>query len=310
MSVYQRGETLYHWITLRNRNQTLVDPTSIKITISNPCGTVAVDAQNMTQDSTGVYYYAYDIPADGVYGEWDIKVVAVDGGDNSVFKDKMYLLPWDAVDQVRELSGITSKKSVSDDAIARIIWEAYLEALDTVYVGYYGEKPKCNPDTGAWIDGTNTSFALTHIPLADRYGDGAVTGYGELSCSTDVSGVWVDSDGEAHLLKITVTNALGGLVTLTQLDGSALPSDLKSVKVDYWAEWRTYNERLFRLSVAYLAAHKCIVRFQELDKATLADLYSNREMITRHFDRMMKEYTKAMNKIRRPVVGGGMLPGE
>jgi hypothetical protein len=264
----------------------------------------------MIQDSTGVYYYAYDIPADGIFGEWDIKVTAVDVGDSSIFKDKMYLLPWDAVLQVRELSGITSIKSVSDDAIARIIWEAYNEALDEVFVYHYEEPPLCNPDTGAWIDGTNKSFATKSTHLADRYGDGVVSGYGELSCSTDVSGHWVYCDGVTHLLKITVTNALGGLVTITQLNGTALPSSLTSIMLYYWTEWRTYNEQLFRLAASYLAAHKCIIRFQELDKATLADLYSNREMISKHLNRMYNEYLTAIRKIRRPLVGGSMYPGE
>ena len=110
--------------------------------------------------------------------------------------------------------------------------------------------------------------------------------------------------------KITVNEAHCGNITITQLDGTAIPSSMKWVRINYWSEWKTYNEKSFQKAVAYLAAHKCIIRFQELDKATLADLYSNREMISAHLFRMEKEYYKALNQIRRPVVGGGMLPGK
>jgi len=309
MAVYQRSETLYHWVTLRDRNNALIDPDTVTITITDPCGTELVSEDSMTSDSSGVYYYAYDIPANGVYGEWDIKVEADDSGDLSIFKDKMYLLPWDAVAQVRELSGITSKKSVSDDAIARIIWEAYKEALDEVYEEHNDITPKCNPDTGAWFDGTNTTFETPHNRLADYSGDGVVSGYGELSCATDIEGWWRDEDGDCHRVNITVNDAQCGNITITQLDGTAIPSSMEWVHLHYWTEWRTYNERLFRLAASYLAAHKCIIRFQELDKATLADLYSNREMINGHLMRMENEYQRTMRKIRKPLIGGAMKPG-
>lgn len=310
MSVYQREETFYHWITFRDRAKALSNPDSVKITITAPCGITVVSSATMTQDSTGVYYYAYNIPADGLYGEYDVKTVATTGTDNSIFKDKLYIFPWDIVDQTRKLSGITSKKSISDDDISVIILEAYLEALREVYTYWDDENPKCNPDTGAWFDGVNTTFATKRGKLADSNGDGVVTGYGEQSCGTDVDGWWTDANGDCHQLKITVLDARCGKLTLTQWDGTAIPNDNCGVVINYSTEWRTFNIAIFKSAVAFLAAHKCIVRFKELDKATLADLHSNKIVILDDRNRMEKAYKKAMRKISKPIIGAGMLPGE
>ena len=310
MATYQRGETYYKWITFRNRAKELTDPDTTTITIINPCGSVVTDAQTMSSDDTGIFYYGYDIPADAVYGEWDIKVIATLDGDVSTFKSKLYILPWDIVDQTRVLSGITSKKSVSDNDISAIIWEAYSEALRDVYIFWEDDFPKCNPDTGAWLDGINTTFATKNGKLADSNGDGVVTGYGEQSCGTDVDGWWKDTDGDCHQLKITVLDARCGKLTITQWDDTPLPATAKLVYVNYYTEWRTFNKAIFKSAVAFLAAHKCIMRFKALDKATQADLHSSKTVILDDRNRMERAYKKAMRKISKPIIGAGMLPGE
>lgn len=311
--IYERGENNYYVIKIKDiEAQSYTDPSTVSLSIYNNCGEELVSNAAMTKSDTGIYYYNYLIPADARFGEYEIKVTASNVTDtiSTIYKDKFYVLPWNAIYEVRRYSGITSEKSISNHDIAAIIWEAYKEALDCVYVAHHNETPKCDPDTGAWFNGTNTTFATPYPLIADRYGDGTVTGYGEISCLTDISGWWKDSDGDCHKLKITVNEAHCGNITVTQLDGNPIPSSMKWVHLDYWTEWKTYDETLFRLAVAYLAAHKCIIRFQELDKATLADLYSNREMITQHLDRMLNEYEKTMKKIRRPIVGGAMKPGD
>ena len=309
MSVYQRDETYYHWITFRDRAKALFDSDTVKITITTPCGTVVVTTQDMTKDSEGVYYYAYDIPSDGTFGQWDVRVVATTGTDNSIFDDNFYLLPWNLINQTRKLSGITSKKSISDDDIALIVLEAYLEALRDVYIFHEDENLTCNPDTGAWFDGTNTTFATKNGKLADSNGDGAVTGYGETSCGTDVDGWWKDTNGNCHQLKITVLDARCGKLTITKWDGTPIPSSRELVKVNYYTEWRTFNKSIFKSAVALLAAHKCIERFMELGRATQADLHSNKVVVLHDRNRMEKAYRKAMRRISKPIIGAGMPHG-
>lgn len=311
-AVYERGETNYYVVKVKNTDaNTYVDPSSISISVTNSCGTSLVSSASMTKDSTGIYHYEISIPSSAIYGEYEIEVVATSAsGVVSKFKDKFFVLPWNVTYDVRKLSGITSKKSVSDHDIALIIWEAYKEALDDVFEFHADQTPKCNPDTGEWIDGSNTTFETPHGRLADHDGDGSVLGYGESSCATDIDGWWRDEDGNEHRCKITVNNTHSGNITITQLDGTAIPSSAEWVHLNYWTEWRTYDERIFKYAVCYLAAHKCIVRFQELDRATILDLGANKKYYTkRDMKRMWNEYLRAINKIRKPLVGGGMIPG-
>jgi len=310
-SIYERGEENYYVAQIKNVDgNTDTDPSTISITIYNPCDTVTINAATMDKLSTGHYLYPYNIPNDAIFGQYNIEVEASSPTHVTIYKDKFYILPWNIIYDTRRYSGITSKKSVSDHDIAGIIWEAYIEALRKAYLFQNNEIPKCNPDTGAGFDGTNTTFATKHGSLADINGDGTVTGYGETSCGTDVDGQWVDSDGDCHQLKITVLDVKCGKLTITQLDGTAIPSNNCGVTINYYTEWRTFNMSVFKSAVAFLAAHKCIVRFKELGKATLADLHSNKMVILNDSNRMLKAYNNAMRKISKPAIGAGMLPGE
>lgn len=310
-SIYERGEENYYVAKIKNIDgNAYVDPSSVSITIYDPCSNVTINAAPMISLTTGNYYYAYTIPNDAVFGQYEIEIKASSPTHITIYKDKFFILPWNIIYDTRRYSGITGQKSVSDHDIAAIIWEAYIEALREVYLFHEDESPKCNPDTSAWFDGINTTFATKHGSLADANGDGAVTGYGEISCGTDVDGWWKDINGDCHQLKITVLDAKCGKLTITQLDGTAIPNSVCLVKINYYTEWRTFNMAIFKSAVAFLAAHKCIVRFRELGKATQADLHSNKVVILHDRNRMEKAYKKAMRKISKPIIGAGMLPGE
>jgi len=310
-SIYERGEENYYVAKIKNIDgNAYVDPSSVSITIYDPCSNVTINSATMASLTSGHYQYSYTIPNDAIFGQYNIEVKASSPTISTIYKDKFYILPWNIIYDTRRYSGITAKKSVSDHDIAGIIWEAYLEALKEVYIYWNSESPKCNPDTGAWFDGTNTTFSTKNTPLADANGDGVVTGYGETSCGTDVDGWWADSNGDCHQLKITVLDAKCGKLTITKLDGNPIPSSVCLVKISYYTEWRTFNMDIFKSAVAFLAAHKCIVRFKELGKATQADLHSNKVVILHDRNRMEKAYKRAMRKISKPVIGAGMRPGE
>lgn len=77
---YYQGETITIEATVKTTERALVNPTtSITITIKDPTGTTMVDAQAMTNDSTGKYHYDYAIPADATTGEWNTEVTASSG---------------------------------------------------------------------------------------------------------------------------------------------------------------------------------------------------------------------------------------
>ncbi len=66
-----------------NDNDTLVDPTSITVTITDPLETAQVDEQAMTKDSTGVYDYYYNTTASTTKGNWTGEVIVIDGSGDS-----------------------------------------------------------------------------------------------------------------------------------------------------------------------------------------------------------------------------------
>lgn len=310
-SIYERGEENYYVAKIKNIDgNAYVDPSSVSITIYDPCSNVTISSASMVSLTTGHYQYSYTIPNDAIFGQYNIEVTASSPTYTAIYKDKFYILPWNIIYDTRRYSGLTAKKSVSDHDIAGIIWEAYLEALKEVYLYHDNESPKCNPKTCAWFDGVNTTFATKHAPLADANGDGTVTGWGETSCGTDVNGWWMDNNGDCHQLKITVLDRKCGKLTITQLDGTAIPGSVCLVKISYYTEWQTFNMAIFKSAVAFLAAHKCIVRFKELGKATQADLHSNKIVILHDRNRMETTYKRAMRKISKPAIGAGMLPGE
>jgi len=310
-SIYERGEENYYVAKIKNIDGNEdATPSSVSITIYDPCSTVTINSAMMFKLTTGHYYYSYSIPNDAIFGQYIIEVTASSPTYSAIYKDKFYILPWNIIYDVRRYSGITSGKSISDHDIAGIIWEAYLEALKEVYTYHDNEYPNCNPDTGVGFDGTNTTFSTKGGNLADANGDGAVTGYGEISCGTDVNGQWVDTNGDCHQLKITILDTKCGKLTITQLDGTPIPSTNCGVTINYYTEWRTFSLPIFKSAVAFLAAHKCVVRFTELGKATQADLHSNKVVILHNRNRMQKAYKKAIRSISKPIIGAGMLPGE
>lgn len=311
MSIYEQGETYAQYEEIRDRDGTLVDPSSCSITITSPCGAILVDLASMVQDDTGMYHYFYAIAADASYGKYETKVTAIDGSGNvTSWIKEFYIFPWNIINEVRINSGIKTKKSISDNDISALIWEAYNEALDEVYEFHHWQGLRCNPDTGAWIDGTNTVFATKHGDLADKDGDGVIRGYGEASCGTDVNGWWKDENGDCHRVNITINDAKCGNITVTQLDGTAIPTSAEWVRINYYTEYETYDERIFRSAVAYLAAYKCTESFKALDKATVADLRSNKQDVYLNKNRMEKAYKRAMRKVKKPNISGGMIPGE
>lgn len=77
---YYQGETITLKATVKDTDRALANPTtSITVTVKDPAGTTKVDAQAMTNDSTGKYHYDYAIPSDATAGEWDVEVTASSG---------------------------------------------------------------------------------------------------------------------------------------------------------------------------------------------------------------------------------------
>lgn len=309
MAIYERGETFEHTVELRNNStRQLEDADIVVISIFDPCDATLLDEAAMSSSATGVYEYNYDISDTATYGEYRVVVRAIKSGDVSKFTEHFIIMPWDAAQKVRNLSGIGQDKSISDDDLSLLILDAYKEASHTCYMAHDREKPRsCWSSCSGYnycINGSNTTFYLAGQGIADWDGDGVVKGYGEQSCGTDVDGYYKDCDGWCHQVLITVQNVNCGRVTVTKRDGTAIESTAKGIYFDYYTKSDSFNERLFRDAVMYLAAHKCILRFGELERASSADLTAAQNIKYVDPQRMWNNYRKIMALIEVPRFGG------
>ena len=77
--IYHQGETIRQKAHVTDVSGTLINPDTIVITIIDSESTKKVDAQAMTNDVTGKYYYDHLIPTDAALGTWTTEIKAVKG---------------------------------------------------------------------------------------------------------------------------------------------------------------------------------------------------------------------------------------
>jgi len=308
IAIFQRGETFVHRVTIKNRSNQLVDTDWKLIDISDPCDLALVSTGSMTRDSKGVYVYNYDIASSATYGKYKSAVsFSNSGGNIGKDVDEFYVMPWDASTEVRQISGISSKKDISDKDLDNIVWMAYQRALREVYAHHSNEIPLGNPDTGVAFNGTNTSFQTRHTPIADFNGDGNIYGYGQngkRSCGTDVNFWYKNNAGSFNQGKVTVNNATNGELTITTTADAAIPSSQEGVYLDYYSESPSFNNYIFQQAVSFLASHYVEQRFKTSDRVTMADLNRNNVVMVANQNRFFYEYKRLLNLIRRPMIGG------
>lgn len=310
-TTYERGET-FNILLITKDNSTKINtaPDTMVIDIYNSCSSITISTATMSSSVTGIYSYDYLIPANAPYGEWRIVATATKDSDVTKFPEHFIIMPWDSAQKVRGLSGIGQKKSISDDDINRLILDSYKEASHYCYAFHFREKPKtcvatCTAGYNYCIDGSNTTFFLRTTPLADWNGDGLITGFGEQSCGTDVNAVWRDCDGYCHQCDVIVQDSNCGRLTIYQQGTTtAIPSTAKGIYIDYYSRSGSFTTDLFREAVEYLTAHKIILRFGELERATSADLVSAQNIKYVSPRRMWKQYKQIMRKIYKPKIGG------
>jgi hypothetical protein len=307
--IYERGETIVFDIEIRAfPSGTLTNCTNVNVTVTNPCDNEILSAQSMASDATGEYFYNYDIAADARYGEYEILYTAVDADGVTTRETTSYIIfPNDIVNKIRAYSGV-SLASVSNETIARIGIEALRECLDDVFVLHKNEKAIYDPDYGTLFNGTNTVVRLACTPIADHDFDGNVYGSAQITdCDdwVDVSGYWYDEDYTRHCALVTVNDCVSGRITVTQADGvTAIPNTHNGVYFKYWHEWRTFNEKILKDAIAYLAAHHLVLRMTDLHHATAADLPSNQRKIELNLKRFKDKYDELFELISEPRIAG------
>jgi hypothetical protein len=300
--IYSLGDNIYTQIYIKNIAGVLDDPSSVSISITCPHGRALVSDVSMTSTVTGIYSYDFSIPTDICYGIYKIKIETT--GDSSRTYFNFVVFPWDVLSRIREISGAFQQSDMSDYKLSIIAWNAYEETLREIYELHTNERPLSDPTSGAYLDGVNTIFQVRHRPIADINGDAEVTGY-EPPYTThdwDLDFYYTDSLGNVNIGMVIVVDIDEGIVALTDPLGNPLPADTRSLQLTYYSESPTYHQDLMREAVAYLAAHKALIAFKSLDKATLADLQSNRSNESQRF---LKRYEDLIEQIGHPMIGSG-----
>ncbi len=293
IGIVQRGDYLHLNVKFRE-DKTNVDPTSVSAVVTYPCSSGTDSVSFATTSTTGLWEGTWDVPSSATYGEYTISIDATYDGSTYTFETFFYVLPWNIIQHVRSLSGIKQSNDVEDKDLALICWNAYLEAKEKVFKLVINEK--INQDSNHCIDGSNKVFYACNKHLVSNH----------TVCDEDaIYGIYRDADYEWDDLTISITDADKGKLSIADKNGDALDGSLCChIFYSYRIKSRTFKEQVFKKAVAYLAAHEAILRFNELDKVTLADVNSNEKIILANPDRMLKKYKKTVKKISKIKVNG------
>lgn len=290
MSVYQRAETFIHQRKFREGGSTIEVDEAV-MHIDHPCN-VSQATIDMIQLEDNTYQGQWVIPDDALYGEYTVTVTTTLDGCVSKFVDSFIVLPWNITQHIRQISGAKESKDIDNDDLSLIAWNAYLEARLDVFSKHHDERVRST--AFHCFNGNNTTFYVRRNIVTDH-----------LTChEVPVSGYMVTCCGVREEVLIEVLNAKTGKVRITCLDGSPITSYVKAVYVTYFTYSDSFEEGMFKKAVVYLAAHELILRFHELDKATLADLQSNAPVVIANPDRMLKHYKRIVSKIGVCKYGG------
>lgn len=285
---YLRGDTLLIKIKINDSiSNTLTDPSEVSVTILDPCGNSVVTDEGMESEASGFYDYEFKIVDDAPYGIYNVNISTT--GKNQFNNFMFVVFPFDICSRVREVLSAYQQNDITDYKLALLAWQSYQIILDEIYELRYNEKPLCDPDTNEWFNGTNKQFQLKNYPIADHNGDEQVTGFGELECGEDITFHYIDCDGYEVEGEVSVIDASIGLVELTCIGGTAVPADIRKAYVKYWSESKYYDKDIMKEAVAYLTAYKVSMTYKSLDKATLADIQTNRQLDAEKFKNKYEE---------------------
>jgi len=284
----------YHLQVKFREDKTNVDPTICQAVITYPCSSGTASMSMATTSTTGLLEGHFDVPSSATYGEYRVKIEATYDAQTYQFETFFYVLPWNIIQQVRSLSGIKQSNDVEDKDLALICWNSYLEAKEEVFQLVINEK--IHQDSNHCIDGSNKVFYACNRHIVSDH----------TVCDEDsIYGYYKDTDYEWQDLTISITDAEKGKLSIADKNGDALSGNLCcNIIYSYRIQSRAFKEQMFKKAVAYLSAHEAILRFNELDKVTLADVNSNEKIILANPNRMYNKYKKTLKKISKIKVGG------
>jgi len=105
------SDTLNEMLYFKDEDDEYFDPTSIDITIKTPSGSTeeTLDIDDLSQEDTGQWILAHDLPSDAETGTWSYTVKAIYSGvtNSETFLFSVNPMPYGSLSVVRDLCGIT-----------------------------------------------------------------------------------------------------------------------------------------------------------------------------------------------------------
>jgi len=291
IGLIQRGDTYYLDVKFREES-TAVTISSATMTILYPCSG-SDTASLVTTATTGRYESSWAIPSSATYGEYRISIEVSYESKTYKFESFFYVLPWNIVQQIRAVSGIKQSNDISDKDIAIIAWNSYIEAKEDCFKRIYNERIQI--DGYHLVNESNKTFYARKMHLVS----------GHTICDEDaIKGHYKTPNNDIEDLTISITDAEIGKLSIADKDGNALDGTDCNMMYSYRIQSPGFKEQVFKKAVVYLASHEIVLRFNELDKATLADIQSNSPIILANPNRMLKQYKKTLKKCKVLKVGG------
>jgi hypothetical protein len=293
VGIMEREDSYFMDVKFRD-GSTNVDPDTVIVSIEYPCDSGTDSASITTTATTGNWQGAWEVPSSATYGEYIVTYTAVYNSNTYKFTSFFYILPWNITEHIRAISGIKQSNDINDRDLAIIAWNSYVETKEQVFRKIINEDLSVN--AYHCINGNNTEFFTKKGNLVTDH----------LICDeVAIKGTYYDVNQDKQQLTVSIDTAITGEITVQDKDGNALTcDDCCCPKITYRVKSYNFTEQLFKKAVVYLASHEVILRFNELDKATLADLNSNKPVILANPDRMREKYKETVRRIKKIKVGG------
>lgn len=196
--------------------------------------------------------------------------------------------------KVRDIVGMDEELSIDDEQITTLIKLSERIIRRDMFEFHYHETVGCNPDTGETWNGSNTRFQIG-CNIADYDFDETTV--------DDVTGVWLDSSFEPHDCSISVHDSRYGLIDVYQSDGSTpIPSTAEEVVVDYWNSDEIIPFSVLEEMGTLLTAHFVKLRLTEPKKISMADLESNKRLLTLYNKDFFEQYKDLVRRYSTPLL--------
>ena len=197
---------------------------------------------------------------------------------------------WALPQKVRDVVGIDTDAICTDRQLEEVIRIAQEKVKEELFTYHYRETVE-NSRAGKTWDGSNTTFNTADYPIMDSNYDFTVD-------SNDVNAEWIDNNYNPQVAKVTVSNATYGILTITQTNSSAIPSNADDVTVTYYSCNRNVSRQHLENLTTLWAAHLLNGMMDAGTSISMADFQKNRMLILQNPSQWKDKYYELLSQLQ------------